>query len=84
MDIIEAARIFVSSGRVVVGGDPGVLQDLDPSTGMALVRIFAREGRPDRLARLYVAHLDAPESEPRNDERTLRGRSRRLRRGQAV
>ena len=84
MDVIEAARIFARSGRVVVGGDSGVLQDLDPSTGVALVRIFARDGRPDRLARLYVAHMDAPESEPGDEERTLRGRRRRLRRGQAV
>lgn len=84
MDIIEAARIFRGSGRVVVGGDPAVMQDLDPSTGTARVRIFARDGRPDRMARLYVAHVDAPEREAGDEERTLRGRRRRLRRGQAV
>jgi len=84
MDIIEAARIFARSGRVVVGGDPAILQELDPSTGVAVVRIFARDGRPDRMARLYVAHMDRPHSEPGDEERILRGRTGRVRRGQAV
>jgi hypothetical protein len=60
MDIIEAVRIFQGAGRVVVGGDPGILREYDPSTGIALVEVTPLTGSRTRMVQLHVTYIHPP------------------------
>jgi hypothetical protein len=79
MDIIEAVRIFQGAGRVVVGSDPGILREYDPSTGIALVEVSPATGSATRMVQLHVKYIHAPaEPETSGHYRVLRGSMRRL------
>ena len=79
MDIIEAVRIFQGAGRVVVGGDPGILREYDPSTGIAVVEVAPLTGARTRMVQLHVTYIHPPaETALTGHRRVLRRSMRRL------